>query len=56
MVEGRCLDDDTLIRQFRLMYDAFFEDLKLVPEGNYHEIAYEAFEANPVEETRCIRF
>ena len=44
--------NDWLIRQYRLMYDAFFEDRTLIPAGNYAEVVFEQLERNPVGEIR----
>ena len=46
--------DDWLIRLYRVMYDAFFEDRSLIPRGNYAEIAFEQLERDPVSEIRKI--
>lgn len=46
--------DDWLIRQYRQMYDAFFEDWSLIPRGNYAEVAFEDLERAPISEIRRI--
>jgi hypothetical protein len=46
--------DDWLIRQYRLMYDAFFEERPLIPAGHYCEVAFEDLERDPVGELRKI--
>lgn len=46
--------DDWLIRQYRMMYDAFFEDRSLIPTGNYAEVAFEQLERDPIGEIRKI--
>ena len=46
--------DDWLIRQYRLMYDAFFADRPLIPARNYVEIAFEDLERDPIDELRKI--
>src|SRR5262249_28408441 len=46
--------DDWVVRQYRLMYDAFFEDRNLIPAGNYSEVAYEELERDPIGEVRKI--
>src|SRR6185436_7611520 len=38
------------IRQYKEVYDAFFEELKLIPAGRFHEICYEELEKDPVGE------
>jgi omega-hydroxy-beta-dihydromenaquinone-9 sulfotransferase len=34
------------------MYDAFFEERGLIPPGDYHELAYEDLERDPLEQMR----
>jgi len=46
--------DDWLIRQYRLMYDAFFEERSRIPAGNYCEVGFEDLERDPVGEVRKI--
>ena len=46
--------DDWLIRQYRSMYDAFFEDRSLIARGNYAEVAFEQLERDPIGEIRKI--
>ena len=40
--------DDWIIRQYRAMYDAFFEERLAIPPGQYHEVCFEDLEADPV--------
>ncbi|MSR58035.1 MAG: sulfotransferase [Planctomycetaceae bacterium] len=42
--------DEYLLRQYRIMYDAFFEERHLIPAGQYHEIGFEPLELNPMGE------
>ncbi len=42
--------DDRTLRQYRRMYDAFFEQRKLIPPRDYHEMCFEQLEADPVGE------
>jgi hypothetical protein len=42
--------DEWVIRQYRAMYDAFFEERALIPPGHYHDVSFEALEADPVGE------
>ncbi len=42
--------DEWVLRQYRAMYDAFFEDRPLIPSANYYEIAFEELEQNPLRE------
>lgn len=46
--------DDWLVRQYRLMYDAFFEDRPLIPAGNYAEVAFQDVERDPISEIRKV--
>jgi hypothetical protein len=45
-LEGRTL------RQYREVYDVFFEERGLIPKGHFHEIGFEALEADPVGQVR----
>jgi hypothetical protein len=47
-VEGRTL------REYREVYDVFFEELGLIPKGHFHEIGFEALEADPIGQVRGI--
>jgi hypothetical protein len=42
------------LRQYREVYDAFFEERGLIPKGNFHEIGFEALEADPIGQVRGI--
>jgi hypothetical protein len=42
--------DDWILRQYRKMYDAFFEDRKAIPTGQFYELSFERLELNPIEE------
>lgn len=44
--------DEYVLRMYRLMHDAFFEDKDRIPQGQYHEIAFASLEKNPLEEMR----
>jgi hypothetical protein len=46
--------DDRIIRQYREVYDAFFEERALIPTGRYHEVGFEDLEADPVGQVRSI--
>jgi hypothetical protein len=41
---------ERIIRQYREMYDAFFEERALVPAGHFHEVCFETLEREPVRE------
>ena len=45
--------DDWVIRQYREMYDVFFEERKLIPPGRYHEVAFEDLERDPLGAVRA---
>jgi LPS sulfotransferase NodH len=45
--------DAAVIRRYRLLYDAYFEDQPLIPEGQFHEIAFEELERDPVGAVEC---
>ncbi|MFO0848287.1 MAG: sulfotransferase [Gemmataceae bacterium] len=40
--------DGWVLRQYRAMYDAYFEDRRLIPAGDLTEIRFEDLEADPV--------
>jgi hypothetical protein len=42
------------IEQYREAYDAFFEERPLIPEGRFHEIAFEHLEADPLGQVRGV--
>ena len=44
--------NDRIIRQYNEMYDAFFEEKHLIPEGHFHEIGFEELERDPLGEMR----
>ena len=48
------LDDleDWILRQYQEMYEAFFEQKKLIPTGRFHEVAFERLEQDPIGEIR----
>ena len=51
--EARSLDVDAwIIRRYRTMYDAFFEERDLIPDGQFHEIRFEDLERDPVAQMR----
>ncbi len=39
---------ESILRQYVDMYDAFFDDISLIPDGQYHEIRFEDFEKDMV--------
>jgi hypothetical protein len=44
--------DDWILRQHRVMYDAFFEERSLIPDGQYHEMSFEQLESDPIGQMR----
>jgi hypothetical protein len=40
--------DEWILGQYRIMYDAFFEERGLIPAGRYHEMGFEELEADPI--------
>ena len=46
--------DDRTIRQCKEVYDVFFEERELIPEGHYHEVCFEELEKDPVGQVRDI--
>jgi omega-hydroxy-beta-dihydromenaquinone-9 sulfotransferase len=40
--------DDAIIRRYRMLYDAYFEERPLIPDGQFHEVAFEDLERDPV--------
>ncbi len=46
--------DDRTLRRYREVYDAFFEERGLIPKGHFHEIGFEALEADPIGQLRSI--
>lgn len=48
----RSVIDDEIIARYRTLYGAFFRDLPLIPDGNFHEISFEAVEQDPLGTVR----
>jgi hypothetical protein len=46
--------DEAVIRRYRLMHDAYFDERGLIPEGHLHELPFEELERDPVGQTRRI--
>jgi hypothetical protein len=46
--------DARIIRRYKIMYDSFFEERHLIPEGRFHELSFEELERDPVGEVRRI--
>src|SRR5688572_28796563 len=43
-----------ILRQYRQMYDAYFEERGLIPAGHLHEVAFEEMEKDPVGQVRTL--
>jgi hypothetical protein len=46
--------EDYITRQYREVYDAFFEERELIPSDRFHEVAYESLETDPIGELRSL--
>jgi hypothetical protein len=46
--------EEGIIRRYQAMYEAFFEERGLIPNGRFHEMAFEALEKNPLGEMRRV--
>jgi len=44
--------DNWIIGRYNVLYDAFFEERDLIPDGQFHEIRFEDLESDPVTEIR----
>ena len=53
-VRRKPIDEEYVLNTYQTMYDALFDDLPLIPAGNFCEIAYEDLEVAPVEQLRKI--
>jgi hypothetical protein len=42
--------DERIIRRYTALYDAFFEDKRLIPPNQFHEVGFEDLERDPVRE------
>jgi omega-hydroxy-beta-dihydromenaquinone-9 sulfotransferase len=43
---------DLVIERFTIMYEAFFEERSLIPDGRFHELSFEELEKDPVAQVR----
>jgi hypothetical protein len=43
-----------ILKQYRVMYEAFFEERRLIQSGHFHEVRYEDLEADPVGQVRSV--
>jgi LPS sulfotransferase NodH len=46
------LSDERIIEGYRQLYDAFFEQRDLIPEGHFHEVCFEALEQDRIGQIR----
>jgi omega-hydroxy-beta-dihydromenaquinone-9 sulfotransferase len=46
--------EDEILRRYTRMYDAFFEERKLIPEGRYHEIAFDELAGDPIGQVAAV--
>jgi hypothetical protein len=46
--------DDAVIRRYKIMYDAYFEERGLIPNGRLHEVAFEDLERDPIGQVRRV--
>jgi LPS sulfotransferase NodH len=46
--------DEWIIRQYRAMHDAFFEERDLIPSGHYHEVRFETLESDPIGQVQRV--
>jgi hypothetical protein len=51
--DWRCVDE-RILDYYRLMYDAFFEESRLIPAGRFHEVGFEELEKDPVAQMRIL--
>jgi hypothetical protein len=47
-------EEERLLRYYRLLYDAYFEECRLVPPGRLHEMAFEDLEKDPLGQMRLL--
>ena len=51
---GSFADDDYVIDHYSRMHDAYFRDIKAIPEGNFIDLAFEDLERDPFAEVKKI--
>lgn len=47
-------DEGSVLRRYREMYEVFFEERGLIPEGRYCEVGFESLESDPIGTMRGI--
>jgi omega-hydroxy-beta-dihydromenaquinone-9 sulfotransferase len=40
--------NEGILRRYRILYDAFFEERSLIPPGHYHDVRFEELERDPL--------
>lgn len=55
-LQSRCGWDwrERILRQYDEMHEAYFRERELIPAGDFHELAFEDLEQEPVEEVRKV--
>jgi omega-hydroxy-beta-dihydromenaquinone-9 sulfotransferase len=46
--------DARIIRRYKIMYDAFFEECPLISRGQFHEVSFEELERDPLRQVKMI--
>jgi omega-hydroxy-beta-dihydromenaquinone-9 sulfotransferase len=46
--------ENRTIRQYKEVYDVFFQERTLIPDGHYHEVGFEDLEADPIGQMRGV--
>jgi hypothetical protein len=46
--------EERTLRQYREVYDVFFEERGLIPRAHFHEVRFEALESDPLRQLRAI--
>jgi hypothetical protein len=46
--------DARIIQRYKLMYDIFFEERELIPDGRFYELCFEEFERDPIGQVKNI--
>jgi hypothetical protein len=46
--------DEGIIRRYRAMHEAYFDDRGLIPSGHLHELAFDELERDPIGQVRAV--
>lgn len=46
--------DDWILSQYRTMYESFFDERRLIPAGQYHELSFEDLEQDPLGQIQSL--